>query len=111
MTNDLLFEIGAEEIPASYILPALAQMAQAAEAFFKEARLSHGATFVNEPLAVEDDHLNFVRAGVPSVDVIDLDNPTWHTAQDDLEHVSQKSLQIVGDVVLAALPAIEQRLK
>jgi Zn-dependent M28 family amino/carboxypeptidase len=74
------------------------------------ARLGHGATFVNEPLAVEDDHLNFVRAGVPSVDVIDLDNPTWHTAQDDLEHVSQKSLQIVGDVILAALPAIEQRL-
>ena len=67
-------------------------------------------TFVNELTTVEDDHVNFVRAGVPSVDVIDLDNPTWHTAQDDLEHVSQKSLQIVGDVILAALPAIEQRL-
>jgi len=74
------------------------------------ARLGHGATFINEPLAVEDDHLNFVRAGVPSVDVIDLDNPTWHTAQDDVAHVSQKSLQIVGDVILAALPTIEQRL-
>jgi glutaminyl-peptide cyclotransferase len=74
------------------------------------ARLGHGATFINELLAVEDDHLNFVRAGVPAVDVIDMDNPTWHTAQDDLEHVSQKSLQIVGDVILAALPAIEQRL-
>ena len=75
------------------------------------ARTGHGGTFINELTTVEDDHLNFVRAGVPSVDVIDLDNPTWHTAQDDLEHVSQKSLQIVGDVVLAALPAIEQRLK
>lgn len=74
------------------------------------ARLGHGATFINEPLAVEDDHLNFVHAGVPAVDVIDLDNPTWHTAQDDLAHVSQKSLQMVGDVILAALPAIEQRL-
>ena len=60
---------------------------------------------------MEDDHVNFVRAGVPAVDVIDLDNPTWHTAQDDLAHVSQKSLQIVGDVILAALPAIEQRLR
>ena len=67
-------------------------------------------TFINELLAVEDDHVNFVRAGVPAVDVIDMDNPTWHTAQDDLDHVSQKSLQIVGDVILAALPAIEQRL-
>ena len=74
------------------------------------ARTGHGATFVSELTTVEDDHLNFVRAGVPSVDVIDLDNPTWHTAQDDLEHVSQKSLQIVGDVILAALPDIEKRL-
>jgi glycyl-tRNA synthetase beta chain len=40
--KDLLFEIGAEEIPASYIQPALQQMAAAAEAFFKEARLGHG---------------------------------------------------------------------
>ena len=75
------------------------------------ARTGHGGTFISELTTVEDDHVNFVRAGVPSVDVIDLDNPTWHTAQDDLEHVSQKSLQIVGDVILAALPAIEQRLK
>jgi len=74
------------------------------------ARIGHGGTFVNELTTVEDDHVNFVRAGVPAVDVIDLDNPTWHTAQDDLAHVSQKSLQIVGDVILAALPAIEQRL-
>jgi peptidyl-dipeptidase Dcp len=59
---------------------------------------------------LERHHLNFVRAGVAAVDVIDLDNPTWHTAQDDLEHVSQKSLQVVGDVILAALPEIEKRV-
>ena len=52
----------------------------------------------------------FLRAGVPAVDIIDLDNPTWHTAQDTLDHVSARSLQIVGDVVLAALPDIEKRL-
>jgi Zn-dependent M28 family amino/carboxypeptidase len=74
------------------------------------ARAGHGGTFINELTTVEDDHVNFVRAGVPAVDVIDLDNPTWHTAQDDVAHVSQKSLQIVGDVILAALPALEQRL-
>jgi Zn-dependent M28 family amino/carboxypeptidase len=74
------------------------------------ARLGKAGTFSNELLAVEDDHMNFIRAGVPAVDIIDMDNPTWHTAQDDLEHVSQSSLQLVGDVILAALPAIEQRL-
>jgi hypothetical protein len=74
------------------------------------ARLGHAATFRDELMAIEDDHLPFLRAGVPAVDIIDLDNPTWHTPLDNLEHVNPKSLQIVGDVVLAALPEIEKRL-
>jgi Zn-dependent M28 family amino/carboxypeptidase len=74
------------------------------------ARLGQRGVFSNELTTVEDDHVPFVRAGVPAVDIIDLDNPTWHTAQDDLAHVSQKSLQVVGDVVLAAIPDIQQRL-
>lgn len=41
MSQDLLFEIGAEEIPATYIQPALDQMKAAAEAFLHESRLSH----------------------------------------------------------------------
>jgi aminopeptidase-like protein len=44
------------------------------------------------------------------VDIIDLDYPAWHTAQDDLDHVSARSLQIVGDVVLDAVPLIERQL-
>jgi Zn-dependent M28 family amino/carboxypeptidase len=74
------------------------------------ARIGHRATFQLELTTVEDDHIPFLRAGVPAVDIIDLDNPTWHTPQDDLEHVSARSLQVVGDVILAALPDIEQRL-
>ena len=59
---------------------------------------------------IEDDHLPFLQAGVPSVDIIDLDYAHWHTAGDTLDAVSARSLQIVGDVVLAALPQIEARL-
>lgn len=75
-------------------------------------RLGYGGAFSNQLTTVEDDHIAFLRAGVPSVDIIDLDNyaPYWHTAQDDLAHVSARSLQIVGDTVLAALPDIETRL-
>jgi glutaminyl-peptide cyclotransferase len=73
------------------------------------ARLGHGSVFANETTEVDDDHVAFVRAGIPSVDIIDLDYPQWHTAQDDLDHVSARSLQTVGDVVVAALPAIEKR--
>jgi Zn-dependent M28 family amino/carboxypeptidase len=73
-------------------------------------RIGHRATFSNEITAVEDDHIPFLRAGIAAADIIDLDNPTWHTARDTMEYVSERSLQIVGDVVLAALPDIEQYL-
>jgi hypothetical protein len=71
------------------------------------AKLGYSSTFVPQDFTVEDDHLPFVEAGVQAIDIIDLDYPQWHTAQDDLDHVSARSLQIVGDVVLDALPQIE----
>jgi len=74
------------------------------------ARLGHRTMFLNDYTTIDDDHIPFLRAGVPAVDIIDLDYPAWHTAQDDLDHVSARSLQIVGDVVLEALPDIEKRL-
>jgi hypothetical protein len=73
-------------------------------------RLNHHATFVDETTDVDDDHVPFLAAGVPAVDIIDLDYPQWHTPDDTLEHVSARSLQIVGDVLLAALPDIEGHL-
>jgi Zn-dependent M28 family amino/carboxypeptidase len=68
------------------------------------------AYFPAESTRVEDDHLPFLEAGVPSVDIIDLEYEAWHTARDTLDAVSARSLQIVGDVVLAALPQIEARV-
>ena len=68
------------------------------------------AYFVPDATQIEDDHLPFLAAGVPSVDIIDLEYPQWHTAEDTLDAVSARSLQTVGDVVVAALPAIETHL-
>lgn len=69
-----------------------------------------GAYFAAEHTQIEDDHLPFIQAGVPAVDLIDLEYAPWHTAGDTLDAVSARSLQIVGDVLLAALPNIEARL-
>jgi Zn-dependent M28 family amino/carboxypeptidase len=68
----------------------------------------HG--FMDEETTVEDDHIPFVKAAVPSLDIIDLDYPQWHTAQDTLDAVAARSLQQVGETVVAALPEIEARL-
>lgn len=57
--------------------------------------------------AIEDDHLPFLKAGVPAVDIIDLAYEPWHTPGDTLDAVSARSLQIVGDVVLGAFRKIE----
>jgi hypothetical protein len=73
-------------------------------------RLDLDSAFVEDATRVEDDHVPFLQAGVPSVDIIDLEYEPWHTAKDTLDAVSARSLQIVGDVVIAALPQIEARL-
>ena len=70
----------------------------------------YGSVFVDEDTPIEDDHTPFLKAGVPAADIIDLDYPAWHTPADTLDQTSAKSLQVVGDVVLAALPAIEARV-
>ncbi len=58
-----------------------------------------------------DDHEPFLRAGIDSVDIIQLRTyPFWHTPEDTLDKISPDSLKIVGDVVMASLPRIEQRL-
>ncbi|MEN3337988.1 MAG: hypothetical protein V7647_1664 [Acidobacteriota bacterium] len=72
--------------------------------------------FSDESTPIEDDHLSFLDAGVPAVDLIDLEYYTrsgavaWHTREDTLENVSARSLEAVADVLLTALPEIERKL-
>lgn len=74
-------------------------------------RLGHQAHFLNETLTVEDDHTPFLRAGIPAALLIDFDyEPYWHTPEDTLDKLSARSLQVVGDVLLDALPALETLL-
>ena len=74
------------------------------------ARLGHGAHFLRDVMPVEDDHVPFLRAGVPATLLIDFDFPPWHTAEDTVETLSATSLTIVGQSVLEALPSIEHYL-
>ncbi len=46
-----------------------------------------------------DDHIPFIQAGIPAVDIIDIDDKYWLTTSDTPEHVSPKSLQAVGTVL------------
>jgi glutaminyl-peptide cyclotransferase len=73
--------------------------------------MGYARQFAEREETVEDDHVPFMQAGVECVDIIQLGGyPYWHTADDTLDKISPQSLQIVGDVVLASLPQIEQHI-
>jgi hypothetical protein len=56
--------------------------------------------------AVYDDHIPFRAQGVPSIDLIDFDYPCFHRSCDDLHHVSERSLDRVGEAVLGLVRAL-----
>lgn len=75
------------------------------------ARLGYQKHFLPETTAIEDDHIPFLRRGVPAVDIIDLDYAHWHVPGDTLDKVSPRSLAIVGHVLLETLPALEKKFR
>jgi glutaminyl-peptide cyclotransferase len=48
-----------------------------------------------------DDHVPFIEAGIPAIDIIDIDYPYWHTTQDTLDKVSAQSLEAIGETLSA----------
>jgi hypothetical protein len=55
---------------------------------------------------VSDDHIPFIRAGVPSIDLIDsgfLRGRCWHQLCDDLPGISARSLDLSGETVFELL--------
>ncbi len=76
-------------------------------------RLGYQSHFYAIETPVEDDHVPFVKRGVPSADVIDLDygynNVFHHTAQDTMDKLSPKSLEITGDTIMLTIHMLDQR--
>ncbi len=52
---------------------------------------------------IQDDHIPFIRAGVPAIDLIDFDFDCFHKRCDDLSAVSARSLDAVGETVAELL--------
>jgi glutaminyl-peptide cyclotransferase len=82
------------------------------DTIFKVAgRLGYAKYFPNDQIAIEDDHVPWVNAGVSAADLIDFDygpsNSYWHTDKDTVDHCSPRSLTILGRVVLGTLAELE----
>ena len=67
-----------------------------------------GPFFSNEAgTPIEDDHTPFLRAGVPSVDLIDWRYP-GHSLADGLDKLSRRSLDAVGETVVQLVSELRE---
>lgn len=57
--------------------------------------------------ALLDDHLPFIRAGIPSAVLIDFEYRYWHTLEDTPDKCSPESLEAVGRVLLEYIWGLE----
>jgi glutaminyl-peptide cyclotransferase len=74
--------------------------------------LGYAAAFPRQqPSAMEDDHIEFINAGVRAVDLIDFDSQAtfWHTPQDTMDKLDPQSFEIIGRVVMKSIEQLEQQ--
>jgi glutaminyl-peptide cyclotransferase len=76
------------------------------------SRLGYQSHFFARTMAVDDDHIPFVKRGVACVDFIDFDygynDVFWHTTQDTVDKLSPKSLEIVGSTLLETIGILDK---
>ncbi len=70
-------------------------------------RAGVGAVFPDRTRGgVLDDHIPFIRQGVPAVDLIDFEFACFHRRCDNMSRISGRSLDAVGETVLELLPTL-----
>ena len=68
------------------------------------AALENAASFLPDVKEmIYDDHIPFLQAGIPAIDIIDKDYPYWHTLADTPDKCSPHSLGQVGRAVIRAI--------
>jgi Zn-dependent M28 family amino/carboxypeptidase len=84
--------------------PALWQRARAAA-----SAVGAGALFPDTVSGgILDDHTPFTDRGIPAIDLIDFDYPPRDTLADNLDKVSARSLDAVGETVLRLVATLRR---
>ena len=52
---------------------------------------------------IVDDHIPLIERGIPAIDLIDFDYPSWHTVSDTPDKCSAESLEKIGTLVLTLI--------
>ena len=80
--------------------------------------LEYSSKFLPWGERVLDDHIPFRKAGIDTINLIDfryggdrsMHSRNWHTVNDTIDNVCANSLQVIGDVIVHALPRIEAHI-
>ncbi len=102
MIGDKRLKIFRETMSTRWVFHTLEQTAK---------RLGHGLLFTGPRMAIEDDHVPFMKIGIPAANLIDLrfgpgwtSNDYWHTADDTVDKLSTNNMTAVGQIVLDSIP-------
>lgn len=69
----------------------------------KAAELGIGEFIPQSGYGIFDDHIPLLEAGIPCIDLIDFDYPSWHTTLDTPDKCSASSLEKVGRLLVALI--------
>lgn len=97
----LLDMIGDKNLEIPYEQYSYSNARSVVDLVWAAAKRAKAAAFVDrvgDPLM--DDHLPFLKQGIPVIDLIDFNYPYWHTTQDTPDKCSPESLQQVGQTLL-----------
>jgi glutaminyl-peptide cyclotransferase len=76
------------------------------------SRLGYQSHFFARAIPMVDDHVPFMKMGIPSADLIDFNygygNVFWHTTEDTVDKLSPKSLEIVGATMLETVRILDK---
>ncbi|QHI68822.1 M28 family metallopeptidase [Tichowtungia aerotolerans] len=84
------------------------------ELFFAAHEVGTRSVFSLGKGSILDDHVPFLLAGMPAIDVIDFEfgsapglNDYWHTTEDSMDKLSAGSMQTIGDTVLRMIENLQ----
>lgn len=102
----LLDMVGASE--ATFMREYFSQLANPAladEIWAIAKQLGYENMFINRMgSAVNDDHVELIKAGIPAIDIIDYREGSgfydgWHTTSDNMDRISKETLGAVGNIL------------
>lgn len=94
--------VGKKDLALQWEINSRNQASNVVEMVWGEARELGIKTFKSAPgPQVYDDHIPFLNASIPAIDLIDFDFPEWHTTHDVPSVCSSESLEAVGTVLVS----------